>query len=97
MATRRTSSTSQPTPKLTVEVAFGLVLREYRTSRGMTQLDLESESGVDRSFISQLENGRKQACLKTIIQIAYKLDISPGTLVDEVLQRLDKTELQKLL
>lgn len=92
----------QSTPRkkrgpVTAEVAFGQILRERRLAKGLTQAELESESRIDRSYISQLENGQKQVCLKAIIQIAVKLGMEPGELVDETVRRMDQRELDKLL
>ena len=81
---------------VTAEVAFGLVLRELRQKAEKTQSDVEAESRVDRSYISQLENGQKQVCLRTIIQLASTLGTSPGELVDLAVERMDRAELKKL-
>jgi len=96
MAGKRRSLTNQQTRPRTVEAAFGIVLRRYRLQRGLTQADLEGETSIDRSFISQLENGQKQACLKTIIHLAYRLGVTPGTLIEEALREVDPKELNRL-
>ena len=38
---------------------FGLVVREYRHLNGLTQQDLANKAGVDRSYISRIENSHK--------------------------------------
>jgi transcriptional regulator with XRE-family HTH domain len=96
MNNRRSSNKQKGSP-VTAEIAFGQLVREYRIAKGMTQADLEAESHIDRSFISQIENGKKQACLKTIITIAAKLGVSPGDLVNEAVAQIDRKELKKLL
>ena len=73
-----------------------MVLRELRHAAGKTQADFESDTRVDRSFISQLENGQRQPCLKTIIQIALKLGITPGQLVDEAVGRIGEEYLDAM-
>ena len=88
---RRTRASS-----VTAEVAFGLVLRELRLAADLTQADLEAMSNVDRSYISQVENGQKQVCFRTIIQLATKLGVTPGALVDLAVARMDRRELKKL-
>lgn len=93
MSRKRASASNPP---MTAERAFGLVLRQLRTEAGYTQADLESDTRIDRSYISQLENGHRQACLKTIIQLAFKLNMHPGELVDAVVERMDAAELDKL-
>ena len=96
MSKRKTHSPTTSVP-VTAEVAFGRVLKQYRIEQGLRQTDLESDSRIDRSYISQLEHGQKQPCLKTIIHLAYKLNLSPGKFIDEVVQTIDKEELRRLL
>jgi len=57
---------------------------------------MEGETSIDRSYISQLENGQKQACLKTIIHLARVLGMSPGDLIDEVVRQIDPKALNRL-
>jgi HTH-type transcriptional regulator, competence development regulator len=97
MEQRQQSVRKKKQGPVTAEVAFGQILRERRLAKSMTQAELESESRIDRSYISQLENGQKQVCLKSIIQIAMKLGMQPGELVDETVRRMDRRELDKLL
>ena len=97
MEQRQQSTSRKKRGPVTAEVAFGQILRERRLAKGLTQADLESESRIDRSYISQLENGQKQVCLKSIIQIAMKLGMEPGELVTETIRRMDRRELEKLL
>ena len=70
-------------PKLNRQ--FGRVLREIREGRGLSQEELGFESGYHRTYISLLERGLKNPSLKTIVQIAKALGISPS----ELIQRLE--------
>jgi len=81
---------------ITAEIAFGRVLRERPLAKGFTQADLEAVSSIARSYISQLESARRQACLRTIIQLAFSLDITPAQLLDEVVSRIDTDSLDAL-
>ena len=56
-------------------VAFGKHLRSFRIKRGMSQLDLEVESGISRTEISRIENGLKNIEFMTITKLAIALDI----------------------
>lgn len=78
--------------KLTPEDAFGRVLRERRLALGLTQADLESEGGLERSYISRLEAGRYQVCLRGILNLARALQMTPSQLMREVELRLDGPE-----
>lgn len=73
---------------LTPELAFALVLREKRMALGLTQYDLEDDESMDHSYISRLELGKRQVCLRGIIVIARKLQMEPEDLLAEVMKRL---------
>jgi transcriptional regulator with XRE-family HTH domain len=49
-----------------ISVRLGRRLRELRTAKGWNQPYLAELSGLGRIYISQLENGRKQASIGTI-------------------------------
>ena len=75
---------------LTIETAFGEVIRELRKQKKLSQEDVAHESGLDRSFISLLETGRQQPSLITIFQLAKALGISAGELITAVEEKLQK-------
>ena len=45
---------------------FGRRLRALRIKRGWTQLELAERLGIDRSYISDMERGKKNVCLPTL-------------------------------
>lgn len=55
--------------------AFGKRLKSIRQKKGLTQLDLELESGISRTEISRIENGQKNIEFFTIVKLADALDI----------------------
>ena len=69
---------------LTIEEAFGEVIRETRKERGISQERLAEISSLDRSFISLLECGRKQPSLITIFQLAKALNLSASKILSIV-------------
>lgn len=66
------------------EQAFGIVLRDLRRKRSLSQEALAQESELDRTFISLLERGLRQPSLTTILQLAGPLGVRPEQLVAEV-------------
>jgi transcriptional regulator with XRE-family HTH domain len=68
-------------PKSGVERAFGQAMRAARNKRKMSQMMLHVATGLDRTFISDLERGIQCPSLDTIFRIARGLDISGWTLV----------------
>ena len=65
----------------TIHRAFGRVLREYRLKSTLSQEDLALEAGIDRTFVSLLERGKRQPTLGTLFRLAKVLGVSPATLV----------------
>ena len=58
------------------EIAFGLVLRELRKKRDLSQEALALDSGMERNYVSLLELGRNSASVKMIFKLAPALGIS---------------------
>ena len=77
MAKRR----KQFQPRSGVEKAFGDVMRTIREELGMSQMQFHSRTGLDRTFISDLERGVQCPSLRTIYRIAAGLNMPPGNLV----------------
>mgnify|MGYP005819704365 CR=1 FL=1 len=77
MAKRR----KQIQPRAGVERAFGEVMRTMREELGLSQMKFHQKTGLDRTFISDLERGVQCPSLRTIYRVAAGLDIPPGSLV----------------
>jgi len=73
---------------LTIEAAFGAVIKELRKQQKISQEYVAYESGLDRSFISLLETGRQQPSLVTIFQLAKALGVTPAQLITSVEEKL---------
>jgi len=58
-----------------VGVRFGRKLRDLRRSRGLRQLDMAIAFGIDRSYISDVECGKKGITLATLEVIAIGFDM----------------------
>jgi len=56
-------------------------LRTAREAKLLTQIELAERSGVNRSTISDLEVGSRNAQFRTIRHLASALDVSPQDLV----------------
>lgn len=55
--------------------AFGNRVKALRSAKGMSQLDLEVESGINRTEISRIENAQRNVEFYTIVRLAYALEI----------------------
>lgn len=58
-------------------------LKELRKARGFTQKELAEAVGLSQPFLCQVENGRKQTTVGTLVKIAAALRVSVGELIGE--------------
>ena len=63
---------------------FGKTLIQLRKKIGISQEGLAYESGLARSFVSEIERGIKQPSLSTIFIIADTLEIKASILIKSV-------------
>ncbi len=63
---------------------FGARLRKLRLKQGWTQVAMAERLGIDRSYISDMERGKKNVCLPTLEVIADAL----GVTISQVLKGL---------
>jgi DNA-binding XRE family transcriptional regulator len=63
---------------------FGTRLRDLRRSHGMTQLTMAVAFGIDRSYISDVERGKKGLSLATLEVIAIGFHLSIAELVNNL-------------
>lgn len=66
-------------PKL---VVFGETLKNFRLSRGMTQLELGDKADSAESVVSKVELGKMNPSLIWILKVAEALEIDPCLLID---------------
>jgi transcriptional regulator with XRE-family HTH domain len=62
---------------------IGSRIRQLRKQRKLTQEELGEQTGVNYSYIGQIERGDKTPSLKTLIKIAEGLDVTLGYLIQE--------------
>lgn len=68
---------------MTIEEAFGIVIRRLRRERGYSQDKLSSISCLDRKFISNIEGGKQQPSLVSIFALAGALNASVSSIIYE--------------
>ncbi|HEY9188980.1 MAG TPA: helix-turn-helix transcriptional regulator [Ignavibacteria bacterium] len=67
-----------------IEQAFGEVLKKYRLQLHISQEELAHQSGLDRTFISLLERGKRKPTLNTVFSICKCLKNEPHIIIQEV-------------
>ena len=62
-------------------VRLGKRLRRLRKRRAWTQVYMAEHVGMDRSFISDLENGKKEICLRNLDVLATTFGMTVSKLL----------------
>ena len=65
-----------------MEIVIRYHIKEIRELQGMTIRELERQSGVSRSQISDIENNKKDATVTTLYMIAIALGVLPRDLIE---------------
>jgi DNA-binding XRE family transcriptional regulator len=69
---------------LDVSSRFGVRLRQLRRERNLTQSRMATEFGIDRTFISDVERGRKSISLPMLEILALGLKMSLSELLRDI-------------
>lgn len=64
---------------------IGAHIAALRRQRGLTQEDLAGLIEMDRSYLSEIETGRKNLSVLSLIRLAGALDAKPGKMLDQAL------------
>lgn len=67
------------TPKI-----FGKILREARLSTGMGQDKLAEAAGIDKSYVSLLEQGKRQPSIVILLKLSLALKLLPEDIIKAV-------------
>jgi transcriptional regulator with XRE-family HTH domain len=51
-------------------------IRQHRETKGLTQKELAEKVGMDRTYLNQIEQGKRKASLMMLERIAKALDVS---------------------
>ncbi len=58
-----------------VEAGYGMLLRQWRSRRSLSQLELSLESRISARHLSFLETGRSNPSRETVVRLAETLDV----------------------
>lgn len=72
------------TIEMDISSRFGRRVRMLRQERNLTQTEMAKRFGIDRSYISDLERGRKSISLPMLEVIALGMKISISTLFEDL-------------
>jgi transcriptional regulator with XRE-family HTH domain len=65
-------------------VLFGEALRQARKAAGISQEELAFEAKLDRTYVSQLENGHKSPTVEVLFRLAPVLGMAASELIAQV-------------
>ena len=65
-------------------VAFGATVRDIRQNKHISQEQLAELSGLHRTYISDVELGKRNISFENMIKIAHALDTSLADIIKEV-------------
>jgi len=63
---------------------FGVRVRELRIEQGYSQEDFAAKCGLDRTYISGIERGKRNVSLRNIDVIAKALGVTVSVLMQDV-------------
>jgi len=79
--THRDTSATPSHPYDTPLQRFGATLRQYRQQRGLTQPALTASTGIRQRYLSQIEQGRRNIAVLSLLRLAHALEIPAAWLL----------------
>jgi len=58
-----------------IQKQFGLRIKELRQSQGLSQEALALKAGIDRTYMTSVENGKRNVSIQNIYKIVQSLNI----------------------
>lgn len=63
-------------------IALGERIRQLRLERGWRQIDLAEEAGIHENYVSDIELGHKEICLRMLKTVAGAFGMKTAKLLD---------------
>jgi transcriptional regulator with XRE-family HTH domain len=63
---------------------LGERIRRLRTEKGFSQIALAEKLGIDRAYLSLVENGKQEVCVRNIDLLAQGLGVSLSQLFKDL-------------
>jgi len=67
-----------------IQEKFGLIIKQLRTKKGISQEKLALDSDIDRTYISDIEKGDRNVSLVMIERLSNYFQISVSELLKKV-------------
>ena len=72
--------------------AFGATLRLVRQERGVLQERFQALCGANRTYVSQIERGKRQPTIHMLMRLAHSLIVEAQRLITEIVRRLQERQ-----
>lgn len=74
---------------MSLQKNLGITLKALRAEKGVSQEKLALNTGIDRRYMSDIENGRRNISLEIIEKLAAFFEMK----VSELIQRIEQREI----
>ena len=64
--------------------AVGRVLREAREAAGATQQDVALRAGMDRAYLSEVENGKRSLSVDRLLRVCRAIGVRASTVIGRI-------------
>ena len=65
-----------------IRVRLGQNVRRLREAKGWSQEDYADRAGIHRTYVSDIERGRRNPTIAVVEKLAAPLGVTPGELFD---------------
>jgi len=65
-----------------IRARLGLNVRRLREAKGWSQEDYADRAGIHRTYVSDIERGRRNPTITVVEKLAVPFGIRPGELLD---------------
>ena len=65
-----------------IQTRLGLNVRRLREAKGWSQEDYADRAGIHRTYVSDIERGRRNPTITVVEKLARPFEVAPGELLD---------------
>lgn len=65
-----------------IRVRLGRNIRKLREAKGWSQEDYADRAGIHRTYVSDIERGRRNPTVTVVEKLAAPFEVAPGQLID---------------
>ena len=67
-----------------IRARLGQNVRRLREAKGWSQEDYADRAGIHRTYVSDIERGRRNPTIAVVEKLAKPLEVEPGQLLDRL-------------